>query len=984
MQHFGIDANDAEKHLNVVADRVKNDASYDVHSSKIQELGWEPMVTFQDGLRRTVEWYRQNPGHWTSVDEALLPDNNVQIEFLAECKVDAMSFAVFQQLAPTALVDRSIFASFTGSDVNDLVLIRGDRLEIYHLHRRLNRLSFALGHHLSGRCEALASFRPVGGASDHLVLLFRRARYLVVLRYDQELGSIVTCGQHVLISSTEPPLPEGFQAKIVVDPEQRCLLAHALPDRLVVFPTSKGFTLRRETSAQVGTLQQDDQSGLRAPFNIQAWSQLRLHHVQDVAFLGGYHQPTMACLGQAKPSWGGCISESSQESSVLIFVLDTVQRAVRLIWASHGLPDDAFRIVAMPPPISGVVSISPNSVMYLKEHGASISQALNLAGMEEGKDAADRKDKMSSMRNESKLDILLSDCNAVVLSPTVILFSVHPTGRLYLAHLVLTGRDAVTDIVWTSPGQHMPAWSLCCSRGEDFVCLVDTIGAVSLLRAQMSKKKLPGVLQPLKRMRLHEPGEIPLKPTEKLKELMDTHETLRDTFRFIRSYTFEVIDEMPSLGPLQCMQLWCSDRGEESQSGLGTQRFIACGGTDTKGFLQIMQRAVPLEEQVEFDLPKGSTFSAVWTLRQAEDPVIQGQPKQKKPVEATAPPHRFVLISSAKRSMLLETTEEIEEIEISQSRGLETSLSTISAGSICDGRVVVQLTPKSAFFMLATPEGGTAPPSVPYPSKSIASGGSISDPFVLLRLEDKTIKLMSMTSATNTGEVVVRDLTAHLPEELHGEVLWASLMKDLLVALLPCSRGTLTILQLTGGIGKPLTLREVFRSPHVADVPPVLRSTSQSEDEDEDSAAKFNASLDYLRPITDICAPLPRSTVELHLAKGDEKGALPVLCAELVDLDPDDEGPTLVVLVKGRPMLFYRAMAARGPQGEKTAGSFPYMFSLVEHDFLGLVKDFEAGPYRPIAPLQDALGRPSGAVVVPPHIGLPALWMGAKRNQCGY
>ena len=60
------------------------------------------------------------------------------------------------------------------------------------------------------------------------------------------------------------------------------LLAHALPDRLVVFPTSKGFTLRqgplplkiniqitseirifftfvpgRETSAQVGTLQQD-------------------------------------------------------------------------------------------------------------------------------------------------------------------------------------------------------------------------------------------------------------------------------------------------------------------------------------------------------------------------------------------------------------------------------------------------------------------------------------------------------------------------------------------------------------------------------------------------------------------------------------------------------------------------------------------------------------------------------------------------------
>lgn len=884
-----------------------------------------------------------------------------------------MSFGVFQQLAPSALVDRSIFASFTGSDVNDLVLIRGDQLEIYHLQRRQNRLSYALGQQLFGRCEALAAFRPAGGSADHLALLFRRARYLVVLRYDTELGSIATCGQHVLIPSTESVLPEGFQPKLIVDPEQRCLLAHALPDRLVLFPTSKGSSLRPDSAAQLSSLHQDDQSGLRAPFNIQAWSQLRLHHVTDVAFLGGYHQPTMACLGQAKPSWGGCISERSQESSVLIFVMDVITRQVRLIWATHGLPDDAFRILPMPPPISGVVSISPNSLTYLKEHGSSISQALNMAALEDGKD----KEK-SVMRNESKLDILLADCSAVVLSPTVILFSIHPSGRLYLAHLVLTGRDAVTDIVWTSPAQHMPAWTMCCSRGEDFVCLVDTIGAVSLLRAHVSKKKLPGTLQPLKRMRLHEPGEVPLKPTEKLKELMDLHEQLRDTFRFLRSYTFERIDELPSTGPLQSLQLWCNDRGEENQSALGTQRFIACGGTDSKGSLQIMQRAVPLEEQVEFDLPKGSTFSAVWTLRQADDPLIQGQPRANKQVEAAAPPHRYVLISSAKRSMLLETTEEIEEI--SQSRGLEMALCTVGAGSICDGKVVVQLTPKSAFFMQATPEAGAAPPSVPYPSKSSALGGSVTDPFVVLRLEDKTIKLLTMTSATNTGQVVVRDLTPQLPEELRGEVLWASLWKDHLVVLLPTQRGTISVLQLHGGLGKPLTLREVFRSPHLGDVPPVLRSIVQTEEEDED--AKFNASMDYLRPITDVSATLPRSSVELHLARqGDEKGTPNVLSAELVEVDPDDEGPTLVLLVKGRPILLYRAMVARGPQGEKSSGAFPYSFSLVEHDFLGLVKDFDGAPYRPVSPLQDALGRPNGAVVVPPHSGLSALWIGAKRNR---
>ncbi|CAJ1335672.1 unnamed protein product [Effrenium voratum] len=76
MPHFGVDLADAEKHMEVVADRVKNDASYDVQSSKIRSLGWEPAVTFQEGLQRTVEWYRLHPMHWTSVEDALLPDNS--------------------------------------------------------------------------------------------------------------------------------------------------------------------------------------------------------------------------------------------------------------------------------------------------------------------------------------------------------------------------------------------------------------------------------------------------------------------------------------------------------------------------------------------------------------------------------------------------------------------------------------------------------------------------------------------------------------------------------------------------------------------------------------------------------------------------------------------------------------------------------------------------------------------------------------------
>jgi dTDP-glucose 4,6-dehydratase len=47
-----------------VPDRQANDLRYSMDWSKIAALGYQPKVSFADGLEETVEWYRDNPGRW--------------------------------------------------------------------------------------------------------------------------------------------------------------------------------------------------------------------------------------------------------------------------------------------------------------------------------------------------------------------------------------------------------------------------------------------------------------------------------------------------------------------------------------------------------------------------------------------------------------------------------------------------------------------------------------------------------------------------------------------------------------------------------------------------------------------------------------------------------------------------------------------------------------------------------------------------------
>ena len=54
--------------ISFVKDRPGHDARYAIDASKIQrELGWTPQETFESGIRKTVQWYLDNPQWWQRV-----------------------------------------------------------------------------------------------------------------------------------------------------------------------------------------------------------------------------------------------------------------------------------------------------------------------------------------------------------------------------------------------------------------------------------------------------------------------------------------------------------------------------------------------------------------------------------------------------------------------------------------------------------------------------------------------------------------------------------------------------------------------------------------------------------------------------------------------------------------------------------------------------------------------------------------------------
>jgi dTDP-glucose 4,6-dehydratase len=56
-----------EEMIEYVKDRPGHDWRYSINSKKLRELGWQPQVSWKEGLCRTIKWFKENEDWWKKI-----------------------------------------------------------------------------------------------------------------------------------------------------------------------------------------------------------------------------------------------------------------------------------------------------------------------------------------------------------------------------------------------------------------------------------------------------------------------------------------------------------------------------------------------------------------------------------------------------------------------------------------------------------------------------------------------------------------------------------------------------------------------------------------------------------------------------------------------------------------------------------------------------------------------------------------------------
>ncbi|XP_056274732.1 cleavage and polyadenylation specificity factor subunit 1 [Pseudoliparis swirei] len=718
-------------------------------------------------------------------------------------------YAVYRQVHTPTAVELSVYCNFISSKEKNLVVAGTSQLYVYRIihdvestskadkssetKSRKEKLEQVASFSLFGNIMSMASVQLVGANRDALLLSFKDAK-LSVVEYDPGTHDLKTLSLHYF---EEPELRDGFVQNVHipivrVDPENRCAVMLVYGTQLVVLPFRKD-TLTDEQEGGVG---EGPKSSFLPSYIIDVRElDEKLLNIIDMKFLHGYYEPTLLILFEPNQTWPGRVAVRQDTCSIVAISLNIMQKVHPVIWSLSNLPFDCTQVMPVPKPIGGVVVFAVNSLLYLNQSVPPYGVSLNSQTV--GTTAFPLR-----MQDEVKITLDCSQSDFINYDKMVISLK---GGEIYVLTLITDGMRSVRAFHFDKAAASVLTTCMV-TMEPGYLFLGSRLGNSLLLKYTEKLQETPpeeGADNPeSEEMDKDKPEEPPNKKkrvessnwTDEVDEI-EVYGSEAQSGTQLATYSFEVCDSILNIGP-------CADASmgepaflsEEFQSNPEPDlEVVLCSGYGKNGALSVLQRSIRPQVVTTFELPG---CHDMWTVisnevkeekkaaksdgsedgaetetgedseegerdkdekekekeKEKEEKPEEEEQEKEKEKEKTDPPleddtkkHGFLILSREDSTMILQTGQEIMELDTS---GFATQGPTVFAGNIGDNKYIIQVSPMGIRLL----EGVTQLHFIPVDLGSPIVHCSVADPFVVIMTADGVVTMFALKTDTYMGK----------------------------------------------------------------------------------------------------------------------------------------------------------------------------------------------------------------------------------------
>ncbi|KIX01831.1 uncharacterized protein Z518_09558 [Rhinocladiella mackenziei CBS 650.93] len=333
----------------------------------------------------------------------------------------------YTELLPPSGVTHALSVPFTSAKAENLIVARTSLLQVFRWGQAIpgqeTKLVLVAEYNLAGTVTALGNVKIEDSKSggDAILVAFRDAK-LSLIDWDPTLHSISTLSIHYYEHHDLPSAPwqpdyAHCVSRLTIDPSSRCAAFNFGVSNLAILPFHQiGDDLAMDDFDDLDDeekarhsptkLRDAHPNGHETPFHPSFVLPLTvldpgLLHPVDMAFLHEYRDPTIGILYSTFARSSNMSPERRDVTIYAVYALDLEQKASTTLQSVSKLPNDLYRVMALPLPVGGALLVGGNELIHIDQGGKSSAIAVN----EFARDASS-----FSMADHSECRLKLENC----------------------------------------------------------------------------------------------------------------------------------------------------------------------------------------------------------------------------------------------------------------------------------------------------------------------------------------------------------------------------------------------------------------------------------------------------------------------------------------------------------------------------------------------------------------------------------------------